>query len=171
MGLEQDKPGYSNCPTSKNNGAKNMHDKEYCMQSKLRMFSLLLVCGFAVPLVPAFAANYCSSLLSTERRECSQQQNACDANVASGCADPNVPCDNCYGRLQACMDDAENDYYDCNGSSVPPPCSGPLCGVAYRTKATGKFDPNHLVLNLVFPATPATTNKLAVQIRRSCNGS
>ena len=134
-----------------------------------KAFYLSLVCGFLVSAAPVFAANYCSSLLNTERRECSQQENVCDANVASGCADPNEPCDNCYGRLQACDDDAESDYYECNGSSVPPPCSGPLCGVAYSPRTTRKFDPNHLVLNLVFPTTPAGTNKLAVQFRRSSN--
>lgn len=136
-----------------------------------KMLSLAIVCGFAISAAPVFAGNYCPILLQAENEACNQGNRDCLANVQNGCSDPNQICGDCQARTTLCRMYAEDDYYDCTGTSVPPPCSGPLCGVAYRPRAIKKFDPNHLVLNLVFPTTPATANKSAVQIRRSCNGS
>jgi len=128
-------------------------------------FILFVLAGLTP--VSAIAANYCNYVYTDEKEQCFQQNQLC----REGTIPPGPGFTTCLAQDNYCMNDAETDYKNCQGTSAPPPCTGPLCGIAYRPKATGKFDPNHLVLNLVFPTTPATTRKSAAQSRRSGNGS
>jgi len=115
------------------------------MQLISKILALSLAGIFAIPAIPAFASDTCVSLETADLRICTQNYVACTS-------DPTT----CNTYHAECITQAHDDYEQCLKDNNPPGTCDPnhqICGVTYRSRKYKIFDPNRLLIDIVFQPT------------------